>query len=130
MLSYEGMKTVHIACVAISVSGFVVRYALRLALPSRALHPVARVLPHVNDTILLAAAIAMLVIARVNPLGVPWLAAKLVGLFAYIRFGIIAMRNVGGSRVHIVAFGSAIACFGYVISVALTKSPWGISRNC
>jgi uncharacterized membrane protein SirB2 len=125
MLTYESLKLVHVVCVVVSVTGFVTRYVLRVNALRAGLHPLARVLPHINDTILLAAAVAMLVMTNVNPFESAWLTAKLVGLIAYIALGIVAMRHVGGRRIHVLAFGAAILSFGYVVSVAMTKSPMG-----
>jgi len=88
-------------------------------------HRLARVLPHVNDTVLLAAAIAMLVAAQWNVFDMPWLGAKIAGLLAYIACGTIALRRGRSQRVRAGAFVAALAAFGYVVSVAFSKSAAG-----
>lgn len=89
------------------------------------MHPAVRVLPHVNDTLLLSAAITMVAVAPLDPLRLPWLSAKIVGLIAYIVFGAVALGPGMPARSRATAFAAALAIFGYVVSVALTKNPLG-----
>ena len=79
--------------VLLSVSGFVaarpgVLRRRRLGARARC----ARTLPHLVDTVLLASALAMAWMLRLNPLTTPWLAAKIVGLLLYIALGMLALR--------------------------------------
>ena len=63
-------------------------------------HPLTRTLPHINDTLLLLAAIAMAWIAHLNPLEHNWLMAKLIGLILYILLGSIATLINAGEHVR------------------------------
>ena len=125
MTPYEVAKFVHVTCAALSIGGFVARF--RLALRGSALlrRPWIRVAPHVNDSILLAAAIVMLALARIDPLNVNWLQAKIAALFAYILFAMLAMRQSRGRRTRICAFAAALLSFGFIVSVALTRNALG-----
>lgn len=123
MTGYEVAKLIHVGCVVLSGTGFIVRFLLLLRESGLLRTRIMRVVPHVVDTCLLAAAIAMLIILRVDPLQVEWLSAKVFGLAAYIATGMIAMRIARPGPVRLIAFGGALACFGYVIAVALTKNP-------
>ncbi len=125
MTVYLLAKTVHVSCVALSIAGFVARFALARRRPHWLGHRLARVLPHVNDTVLLAAAIAMLVAAQWNVLDMPWLSAKVAGLLAYIACGTIALKRGRTRRQRAGAFVAALAAFGYVVSVAYSKSVAG-----
>jgi uncharacterized membrane protein SirB2 len=122
MSFYVLAKTVHVSCVALSIAGFVARFALAQARPEHLRHRLVRVLPHVNDTLLLAAAVAMLVAARWNVLDMPWLGGKVAGLVAYIVLGSIALKRGRTQRIRAGAFVAALAAFAYVVSVALSKS--------
>jgi uncharacterized membrane protein SirB2 len=125
MNAYAVAKTVHVACVAVSIAGFVARFPLALHRPDLLRQPAIRVLPHVNDTLLLAAAIVMLVVAHWNVLDMPWLLAKIAGLVVYIGCGMVALRLGRSRRTRAIAFASALAAFGYVVSVAFSKSVAG-----
>ena len=125
MNAYLVAKTVHVTCVALSIGGIVGRFALTLHRPEVPRSRFLRVAPHVNDTLLLAAAIVMLVVAQWNVLAMPWLLAKIGGLLVYIALGMVALRRGRTRRARVAAFVSAVLVFGYVVSVALTKSVAG-----
>jgi uncharacterized membrane protein SirB2 len=125
MSVYAIAKAVHVTCVVVSIAGFVARFCAGLWRPEVLLHRAIRVLPHVNDTLLLAAAIVMLVVAQWNVFDMPWLGAKIGGLLAYIGLGMVALRRGRTRRVRVAAFVGALAAFGYVVSVALSKSVAG-----
>lgn len=123
MLSYAVLKAIHVGCATLSISGFVLRFGLMLADSPALKSRVARVLPHVIDTALLASALAMAWQLGALP---AWLAAKIVALLAYIVLGAIALKR-GRTRGSRIAAGvAAIVVFGYIVSVALAKSPLGV----
>ncbi len=120
---YATLKAVHITCVIASGTGFFARGLLMLA-GSRWLNArFVRVAPHVVDTLLLASAITMAVIAHLVPTQQPWLMAKIVGLIAYIVLGAIALRYGRTRTQRTLAFVAALATFAYIVGVALTRSP-------
>jgi uncharacterized membrane protein SirB2 len=123
---YTALKHVHVACVVLSFTGFVLRFGLGMAGSKTVTHPFARTAPHVNDTLLLAAAIGMLVLGDLTPLDHPWLLAKFAGLLAYIVCGSLALRRARSPAGRIAAFAAALASFGFVASAAVTKSAWGL----
>ena len=55
-----------------------------------------------------------------------WLAAKLAGLAVYIALGAIALKRGRTRATRTAAFVAALATFGYIVSVAVTKSPLGL----
>lgn len=121
MTFYETLKLAHISCVVISGSLFIYRYA-RLSLhPDQALPKALKVLPHINDTVLLSCAIGMLVLIGLNPFTTPWLLAKIVALVVYIVLGTICMRSLPGSRRQNVSFVTAISVFAYILLVGFNK---------
>lgn len=56
----------------------------------------------------------------------PWvLAAKIVALFVYVGLGMVALRPRTPPRLRAAAWVGALAVYGYIVSVALTKSATG-----
>jgi uncharacterized membrane protein SirB2 len=120
---YEALKTLHVGCVIASGAGFAARGVLMLAGAPLLRARFVRIAPHVVDTLLLAAAIGMAVLARLSPLAHPWLAAKIVGLVAYILLGAVALRHGRSRRVRAGAFVAALLAFAYIVGTALTRDP-------
>jgi uncharacterized membrane protein SirB2 len=124
-LSFAAIKHIHMGAAALSISLFIVRGGWMLWSPQRLRQPWAKVLPHVIDTVLLAAALWLawqLGAAAMRG----WLVAKIVGLLVYIVLGTIALKRGKTRRTRVAAFVAAIATFGYIVMVALTKSPLGV----
>ena len=125
---YETLKWLHVAAVIASGAGFLARAALMLTGSARLNLRYVRVAPHVVDTVLLAAAVAMAVMASISPLAHPWLAAKIIGLLAYIVLGSIALRYGRTLRARVVALAGAVLVFAYIVGTALRRDPlWPLS---
>ncbi len=123
--AYLAVKHLHVACVAISGSGFMLRGVRMLAGAPPARRRWLRIAPHVNDTLLLAAAIVLVLLSGQYPFVEGWLTAKVFGLIAYIALGSLALKAGRTKGVRIAAWLAAIMTFAYVVSVALTKNPLG-----
>ncbi len=122
---YPLLKQLHVGCVVLSLAGFVLRWFWFRRDPASRRRRWVRILPHLNDTVLLASAIAMAVLSGQYPFAAPWLTAKFAGLLAYIGLGFAAFRApVPGQRAA--AFAAAVAAFGWIVSVALTRDPRGV----
>jgi uncharacterized membrane protein SirB2 len=78
-----------------------------------------RVVPHVNDTVLLLAAIYLATFYGLQP----WIVAKIVALVAYILIGTVALRRGPTKPVRVAAWIVAQAVFVYIVAVAVTKHP-------
>ncbi|KRI01336.1 hypothetical protein AO057_09215 [Curvibacter sp. PAE-UM] len=78
------------------------------------------------DTGLLAAALRLLWELRLNPLVTPWLQVKLVVLLLYIGLGMLALKYARRREAKALCYIGALACYGFMVSVALTHSPWGV----
>jgi len=120
-MSYETLKHLHALTVAATLALFLLRGYWMLRESPRLQARWVRIVPHINDSLLLAAAIAMLIIAQVNPLDQPWLMAKIIGLIAYIGLGTLALRPGRAKAVRIKALIAALGVFGYIAAVAVTK---------
>ncbi len=126
MNAYLAVKYLHVTCVVLSGGGFAVRGVWTLFDSPLLRRRWVRVLPHVNDSLLLGAAIALCVLGGQYPLVQTWLTAKVFGLIAYIILGAIALGRDYGRRVRLVSGIAALTVFGYIVSVALTKDAWGM----
>jgi uncharacterized membrane protein SirB2 len=125
MSSYEVAKAIHVGCVVLSLAGFAARGALMLAGSPLLEARFVRVAPHVVDTALLASAAWLSWFTAQYPFVHGWLTAKVLGLVAYIAFGLLALRR-GRTRIaRAVWFASALAAAAYIVSVALTRDPLG-----
>ncbi len=123
MTDYATIKALHVGAAAISIALFVLRGAWRWASPERLAARWVRVVPHVVDTILLASALWLA--WQLGRGAAPWIAAKVVALLAYVALGTIALKRGRTPAIRAAAFFGALATFGYIVSVAMTKSPWG-----
>ncbi len=118
---YLILKHIHLTCVGVSFSLFLLRFTL-LVVRKKPLPKWLKVLPHSIDTILLASAIAMAWLVGFNLSNSPWLLAKVIALLFYIGFGELAMRGHG--KIKALGFVLACSCFAYIVGVALLKNPW------
>lgn len=67
--------------------------------------------------------VALAFLLRFDPLAAPWLAAKIAALVLYIVLGTIALRRGRTCKARVTAFVAALAVFGYIVAVALTRTP-------
>lgn len=123
-MSYLALKHLHLACVGLSAALFFLRGLLMLARPEALRARWARVLPHAVDTVLLAAAIGLLVVGQIHPLDAPWLLAKIGALLVYIGLGTVALKRGRTRGVRLGAWLAALTVLLYIVSVALTKQVW------
>jgi uncharacterized membrane protein SirB2 len=125
--TYTALKYLHVTCVALSGTGFVLRGVWMMQGSPMLARRWVRVLPHVLDTVLLGSAIALAVMIGQYPLTHGWLTAKVLGLIAYIVLGTIALKHGRTRGIRITAFCAALLTFTYVVAVAITKSvvPFG-----
>ena len=124
-MDYFSVKLVHQAAVALSIGGFFVRGAASLAGAGWVQGRTAKTLPHVVDSILLISALVLAWMLRLSPGNAPWLLAKIVGLVVYVALGVIALRPGRPRAVRGSAWVAALVVVAWIVSVALTKSPYG-----
>ena len=123
-MSYMALKHIHLTTIAITFALFTLRVLWMLMDSPQLNKKWIRILPHINDTLLLISAIALAVTLQQYPFQAPWLTAKLLGLLAYIFLGLVALRLGKTKVVRGLAALSAYLVFFYIVGVALTKAPW------
>lgn len=123
-MDYATVRLVHITCAITSVSLFALRGTLQGVGVDWRRWRTLRIAPHVNDTLLLAAAVTLAVRSAQYPLMQPWLTAKVLALLLYIAAGRLALQRDGPVATRRAAFGVALASVAYILLVALRRSPW------
>ena len=115
------LKYLHVTCVVLSISGFVVRGVWMMRESPWLQKKWARVAPHIIDTILLGSAILLAMQTRQYPFVQGWLTAKVLALIAYVVVGAIGLKYGRTKKIRIAAWLVAIAIFVYIVLVALTR---------
>ncbi|OWQ88829.1 invasion protein [Roseateles aquatilis] len=125
-MDYFTVKLIHQTAVSLSIAGFFVRGAASLAGARWVRGRAAKTLPHLVDSVLLLSALLLAWMLRLTPDRAPWLLAKLVGLVLYVGLGVIALRPGRPLLMRAAAWIAALAVVGWIVSVAVTKSPLGV----
>ncbi len=123
---YEITKVIHITTALLSISGFILRGVWMLNSSPLLLNRWVRVVPHIIDTILLVAAIILVILTAQYPGPTSWINIKIIALIAYILLGTIALKRGKTKPVRVTAWVLAILIFIYMFEVALSKTvqPW------
>ena len=114
------LKHLHVACVVLSISGFLVRGVWMMQESPWLQKKWVRVAPHIIDTILLVSAILLAIQIQQYPFVQNWLTAKVLALIAYIVVGAVGLKYGRTKKIRIAAWLVAIAIFLYIVLVALT----------
>lgn len=126
MASYFALKHLHILTVAISVSLFILRYWWQYRGSAMLNKRWVRIVPHINDTILLASGVALVMITHFYPFTPQgtWLTEKLFGVIIYIVLGFIVLgRRPRSQQIRWLAFLLALVVLYIIIKLATTKIP-------
>ncbi|MBP5997962.1 MAG: SirB2 family protein [Azonexus sp.] len=122
-MSYLALKHLHVTCVVLSGLGFSLRGWWMLTGSPLLQARLARIVPHIVDTLLLGSALVMAWQSGQYPFAQNWLTAKFFGLLAYILCGTMALKRGRTPRQRLVFLVLALAAFAYIVSVALARSP-------
>lgn len=95
---YIHIKHLHWFLIISSLILYTIRFAWRQRQPEQPFPMIWRILPPVNDTLLLLSGVLMVVLAKWLPFGGSgWLGIKLCLVVAYIVLGVLSMRNAARS---------------------------------
>ncbi|MCE9662043.1 SirB2 family protein [Halomonas sp. M5N1S17] len=123
MEHYFLIKHLHMTTAGLSLAFFILRawWSVREA-------PIlqrrwVKVVPHVNDTLLLTFGILLMVMLSMWPQHHPWLAAKILALLVYIVLGSVAIKRGRTPLARGVAAMAAVITFLYMLGTAIFKDP-------
>lgn len=116
-MDYLALKHAHSGLAYLSILLFIVRFGLYQWRESLSAIKILNIVPHVINTGLLIAAIALCISIGQYPVTDAWVTAKVIGLLAYIGLGIIAIK-----RKNWVAFALSLVVVAYMIGVAKSHS--------
>jgi uncharacterized membrane protein SirB2 len=126
MATYFALKHFHILTVIISVSLFVLRYWWQYRDSAMSNKRWVRIVPHVNDTLLLVSGAALVMITHFYPFTPQgaWLTEKLFGVIIYIVLGFIVLgKRPRSQQTRLFAFLLALVVLYIIIKLATTKIP-------
>jgi uncharacterized membrane protein SirB2 len=123
---YFSLYYLHILAVCFSGGFFLVRVIWMWVESPLLEAKFTRIAPHINDTVLLGAAIGLAILTQQYPITHDWLTVKLVALLLYIGLGMFALRRAPTKAMRGTLCIAAILIFGFMVSVALTHHPLGV----
>ncbi len=114
------MIIIHILFALSSFISFIGRVALLELKPALLNEKFFKVAPHVIDSFLLASGIGLVLHGDwIETDNYTWIVSKFAVLVAYVSLGVLTMRLTGVKRW--IAFVSAVACYGYILTIAVNK---------
>lgn len=123
---YPSALSIHVVCVVMSGTLFAFRGILMLRRSPMLDANFLRIFPHVNDTVLLVAAIALSVAIGQYPFVHHWLTVKVAALLVYIVLGSVALREGAPRHIRVLCYGFALITFLFIVSVAWHHHPLGV----
>jgi uncharacterized membrane protein SirB2 len=115
---YPQIKLVHVTAVLLSGGLFLLR-GVGVQLGQRwPMAPAVRYTSYAIDTVLLTAAVLLVVVLRQYPFVHSWLTAKVMLLPVYIVLGSFALKRGRTRRVRAACFLAALAVFCMIFSIA------------
>ncbi|WNJ82039.1 SirB2 family protein [Cedecea neteri] len=126
LATYFSLKYLHIFTVVISISLFVLRYWWQYRGSVMSGKRWVRIVPHVNDTLLLISGFALVMVTHFYPFTPQgtWLTEKLFGVIIYIALGFIALgKRPRSQQVRWFAFLLGLVVLYIIIKLATTKIP-------
>ena len=121
MTSYIILKHLHMTTAYLTITLFALRLLLdAVGRPGWRQTPL-RFIPHINDTILLVASIALVFVAGYASAMPGWLITKIVLLFGYIIAGVFALKTTVGKPARIVAAVLALVQVTAIFHLAMAK---------
>ena len=120
---YPMMKHSHLLFVVLTVFLFNLRFLLRWVWPEKNLPKLLKIMPHLNDTLLLGTGLWLMYITKFMPfVNADWLGVKLLLLVFYIGLGTITMKSAPRRKKNIIAYIASMLCVAAMVYLALYKS--------
>jgi len=118
MNSYILIKSLHIITVTLSLSGFLLRAWWRFNDRQKLTLKSVRIVPHINDTVLLLSAVALMVMLGQYPTMYNWLGGKILFLLLYIVAGAITLKTRFRNTISVIALLFSLTAFSMILLLA------------
>lgn len=119
---YTALKHSHLLFVVITILLFNVRFFWKQWAPQNSPHKIFRIIPHINDTLLLITGAMMAYTVKFIPfVNANWLGIKLILLMGYIAFGILAIKAPARSSKAITNYILSMLTIGLMMYLAIAK---------
>ena len=118
---YPALKHLHMLFAMISIVGFLARTVLKMQNSVLLDKKPVKILPHVNDTLLLVCGITLAAVAGFNPFVHGWLLAKIALLIAYIVCGLFVLKWSSNNLQRVFGVLVALVCFAGMGVLAVMK---------
>ena len=122
-MEYILVKQIHMAAAGLSLLGFLIRGFWMMQESPLLQAKLTKILPHIIDTVLLAAAIYLVITLQAYPFEVNWITAKIFLLVAYIVVGTIALKRGKTKKIRVIAFIVSLLIILSIFAIAGIK-PW------
>ena len=116
------IKLIHMSTAFISISLFLLRGFWVYRDSTMMNKKWVKIVPHINDTILLITAVILALTIQQYPFVDSWLTAKFTALIIYIILGMFALKRAKELKNKIIFFVLSLLMFGYIVGVALTRT--------
>ena len=124
---YPALRAIHIGAVILSGLLFFARgLLLNVFGVTAAMAAPVRWVSYVIDTVLLLAALSLMVVVRQYPFVDGWLTAKVLLLAVYIGLGSFALKRGRTRRARTLYWIAAVAVFLMIVSIARSHHPLGL----
>ncbi len=120
---YTIVKHIHLTAIIISLILFSLRFVWALRASPLLQKKWVKVVPHINDTILLASALGLCVIIAQYPFVDAWLTQKVIGIILYILMGLWTLKWANTALTRSMGFVGAIVIIGLTAKIAVFKQP-------
>lgn len=120
---YFALVLLHKTTVLLSILGFFARGIGHIFNQNWVSKKPVKILPHVVDTLLIVSAVGIVFVTGFS-FSDPWIVAKILGLIAYIGFGLMAFRFAKTRTQKAIYWLLALVVLFYVVAVAVHKVAW------
>jgi len=126
MSAYTAIKYLHITTVWVTITLFIIRFYWRWRGSPLLMRTWVRVVPHINDTLLLVSGGSLIMLSGISPFRPDgrWLLDKMVLVVIYILFASVALGKRGRrEKLRWLALICALACLYTIYRLASSKLP-------
>lgn len=121
MNTYLMLKHLHVTFAVLSLLGFSLRGYWMLTESAWLQKKPVKILPHINDTLLLLTALMLAVVTGLYPFAVGWVTLKLILLVVYIVLGTFALKRGKTKQARTVFFIASLATIITIFLLAIIK---------